>query len=99
MVKNPPASAADMGLTPGPGRLHMPRGNGARVPQPLTSTHPGACSARREAAAVGSQRTPAGEWHPLAAAGWSPHSSKDPRQPMGNELKPLKSFHHKKMKL
>ena len=25
-VKNPPASAGDKGLIPGPGRLHMPRG-------------------------------------------------------------------------
>ena len=25
VVKNPPANAADMGLSPGPGRSHMPR--------------------------------------------------------------------------
>ena len=27
MVKNPPANAGDMGLIPGPGIFHMPRGN------------------------------------------------------------------------
>ena len=25
VIKNPPASAGDMGLSPGPGRSHMPR--------------------------------------------------------------------------
>ena len=27
VVKNPPANAGDMGLSPGPGRFHMPRSN------------------------------------------------------------------------
>ena len=27
VVKNPPANAGDMGLSPGPGRSHMPRNN------------------------------------------------------------------------
>ena len=27
VVKNPPASAGDMGSSPGPGRSHMPRNN------------------------------------------------------------------------
>ena len=27
VVKNPPANAADMGSSPGPGRSHMPRSN------------------------------------------------------------------------
>ena len=27
MVKNPPANAGDTGLSPGPGRSHMPRSN------------------------------------------------------------------------
>ena len=27
VVKNPPASAEDTGLSPGPGRSHMPRSN------------------------------------------------------------------------
>ena len=36
MVKNPSANAGDMGLSPGPGRSHMPRSNKARVPQLLS---------------------------------------------------------------
>ena len=35
VVKNPPASAGDLGSTPGPGRSHMPWSNWARVPQLL----------------------------------------------------------------
>ena len=27
VVKNPPANVGDMGLSPGSGRFHMPRGN------------------------------------------------------------------------
>ena len=27
VVKNPPAKAGNMGLSPGPGRSHMPRSN------------------------------------------------------------------------
>ena len=38
MVKNPPANAGDMGLIPGLGRSHMPRGNEAHAPQ-LLSLH------------------------------------------------------------
>ena len=34
-VKNPPASAGDAGLVPGPGRFHMLQGNQACVPQLL----------------------------------------------------------------
>ena len=34
--KNLPASAGDMGSSPGPGRSHMPWGNRARVPQLLS---------------------------------------------------------------
>ena len=36
VVKNPPANAGDMGLSPGPGRSHMPWNNEARVPQLLS---------------------------------------------------------------
>ena len=36
MVKNPPANAADTGLSPGPEGSHMPRSNEARVPQLLS---------------------------------------------------------------
>ena len=35
VVKNPPANAGDTGLSPGPGRSHMPRRNQARGPQLL----------------------------------------------------------------
>ena len=38
MVKNPPASAGDMGSSPGLGKSHMPRSNKARAPQ-LLSLH------------------------------------------------------------
>ena len=34
--KNLPANAGDTGLSPGPGRSHMPRSNGARAPQLLS---------------------------------------------------------------
>ena len=44
VAKNPPANAGDTGLSPGPGRSHMPRSNSARVPQVLnpraTTTEP-----------------------------------------------------------
>ena len=35
VVKNLPANAGDKGLSPGPGRSHMPQSNEARVPQLL----------------------------------------------------------------
>ena len=38
VVKNPPANAGDMGLSPGPGRSHMPWSNKAHAPQ-LLSLH------------------------------------------------------------
>ena len=38
VVKNPPANAGDTGLSPGPGRPHMPQSNYARAPQ-LLSLH------------------------------------------------------------
>ena len=34
-VKNPPANAGDMGLSPGPGRSHMPPGSEALMLQNL----------------------------------------------------------------
>ena len=39
VVKNPPASAGDTGLSPGPGRSHMPRSNWAHAPQLLKPAH------------------------------------------------------------
>ena len=36
MFKNPPANSGDVGLSPGPGRSHMPWSNKARAPQQLS---------------------------------------------------------------
>ena len=36
VVRNLPAGAGDAGLSPGPGRSHMLRSNGARAPQLLS---------------------------------------------------------------
>ena len=36
VVKNPPANAGDTGLSPDPGRSHMPQSNQARAPQLLS---------------------------------------------------------------
>ena len=36
VVKNSPANAGDMDSIPGPGRSHMPQGNKAHAPQPLS---------------------------------------------------------------
>ena len=36
VVKNLPANAGETGSTPGPGRFHMPKGNEAYEPQPLS---------------------------------------------------------------
>ena len=48
VVGNPPANARDMGLIPGPGRSHMPRGNKACAPQLLKPMHrePMLCNTR-----------------------------------------------------
>ena len=43
VVKNPPANAGDTGLSPGPGRSHMPWSNYTRAPQ-----LPSLCSTARE---------------------------------------------------
>ena len=59
---NQPASAWDMGSIPGPGRLHKPQGNVARVPQPLKPVCCRApCSATREATAMRSLHAEATE--------------------------------------
>ena len=42
VVKNLPASAGDIGSSPGPGRSHMPWSNEAHAPQ-LLSLHSRAC--------------------------------------------------------
>ena len=45
--KNLPANAGDMGSIPGPGRVHMPRGNKAHAPQ-LLSLRSRACAPQQE---------------------------------------------------
>ena len=52
VVKNPSASAGDMGSSPGLGGSHMPRSNWAREPQLLSMRVWSLCSATREAAIV-----------------------------------------------
>ena len=54
VVENLPANAGDTGSSPGLGRSHVPRSNGAREPQLLSLR---VCSARREAAIVRGPRT------------------------------------------
>ena len=79
MVENLPASAGDMGLSPGPGRSHMPRSNWAREPQLLSLRVWSLCSTTREATIVrghDSER-PAHrdeEWPPLATTRESPRT-------------------------
>ena len=63
MVKNPPAKAGDMGEIPGLGRSHMPRGNKACAPQPLSPRAESLHSAAREAT-TRSLRTTAREGPP-----------------------------------
>ena len=48
VVKNPPANAGDTGLSPGPGRSHMPQSNEARAPQLLSLRVWSLCTATRE---------------------------------------------------
>ena len=57
VVENLPANAGDMGSSPGLGRSHVPRSNGAREPQLLSLRVWSLCSATREAAIVRGPRT------------------------------------------
>ena len=57
MVENLPANAGDRGSSPGLGRSHMPRSNGAREPQLLSLRVWSLRSATREAAIVRGPRT------------------------------------------
>ena len=86
MVKNPPASAGDMGLSPGLGRSHMPRSSSARVPQLLSLR----CRAREPQLLKPAHLEPVlhnerrhrsekpvrcnKEWPPLTATGESPRT-------------------------
>ena len=71
MVENLPANAGDTGLSPGLGRSHMPRSNGAREPQLLSLRVWSLCSATGEAAIVKRPAHRDEEWPLLAAAGRS----------------------------
>ena len=56
---NPPANAGNVGLTPSPGRLHMPWGSQARVLQLLScALEPTRLSPRREAHAPRLESSP-----------------------------------------
>ena len=48
MVGSPPANAGDIGLIPGTGRFHMPRGNKAHAPKLLKPVCPRACTLQQE---------------------------------------------------
>ena len=72
MVKNPPANAGDTGLSPGPGRSHMPRGNWAREPQLLSLRIWSLCSANKRGRDSEKPAHRDEERPPLAATGESP---------------------------
>ena len=57
VVESLPASAGDMGSSPGLGRSHMPQSDWAREPQLLSLCVWSLCSATREAAIVRGPRT------------------------------------------
>ena len=57
VVENLPANAGDTGSSPGLGRSHMPRSDGAREPQLLSLRVWSLCSAAGEAAVVRGPRT------------------------------------------
>ena len=57
MVESLPASAGDMGSSPGLGGFHMPRSNWAREPQLLSLRVWSLCSTTGEAAMVRGPRT------------------------------------------
>ena len=57
MVESLPANAGDTGSSPGLGRSHMPRSNGAREPQLLSLSVWSLCSTTGEAAIVRGPRS------------------------------------------
>ena len=87
VVKNLPANAGDTALIPDRGRCHMPQGNKAPVPQPLSlcsrAWEPQLLSPRASSpcSAMSSPYTATREGPSLAATRKSPHSSQDPAQP------------------
>ena len=57
VVESPPASAGDVGSSPGLGGFHVPRSDWTREPQLLSLRFWSLCSATREAVMVGGPRT------------------------------------------
>ena len=97
MVKNLPANAGDMGLSPGLGRSHMPRSSWARAPQLLSlcsvALDPqllSLCATTTEVR-VPRARAPQRRIAPARRNSRKPASSnKDPVQPKKNKLKKKK---------
>ena len=85
VVKNPPASAGDMGSIPELRRFHRPRGTSARVPQLLSLrsrarefTYPRACALQQEEPLQGDGLALQLESRlPLAATGESLRTAKE----------------------
>ena len=100
-VRNPPASAGEMGSVPGPGRFHMPRGNEADVLQIRTAESHESQNLRLatgEATAMRSLHTPPKGWTLLAATRESWQTAMMAQHGQKETDKPLKkkkdtSFH------
>ena len=81
MVESLPATAGDMGLSPGLGRSRMPGSNWAREPQ---ITEPALCNKRGRDSERPAHRDE--EWPPLAATRGSPRiENENPTQPKINK--------------
>ena len=74
VVGSLPASAGDMGSSPGLGGSRVPRSGWAREPQLLSLRVWSLCSATREAAMVKRPAHRDEEWPPLAITGESPRT-------------------------
>ena len=74
MVESLPASAGEMGSSPGLGGSHMPRSDWARGPQLLSLRVWSLCPAAREAATVRGPTHRDEECPPLTATGESPRT-------------------------
>ena len=91
VVKNPPANAGDIGLIPGLGGSHMPRGNQARG-VPTTAAHaPRACATATRSPAHHNQRAAAPPPH--TATRESPHAAKT-QQARDRDTTTIKPFHY-----
>ena len=86
VIKNPPASAGDMGLIPGVGRFHMLWGNWAHGLQ-LLSPHTRACSTTRETTAVRSLSAATKSRPHLLQIAKAHMQQEDPAQPPSKKKK------------